>query len=758
MDDSQTGGKVIRALTGCSTRNPWKVIALWAVLGIGLSILGQVFVFRATQAGNADFLPRSYDSAAALRIAEQSFGTRPDADPLTVLVARSDGAKLSPADERRVEELSGKLGRDRITMPRDREDPPFLQDHSQVPTIGAGMTAPDRSFRLLSVEFVGNPQDPGVQGVYRAFRDHARDVFREAGLRTGFTGGLASGVDTADAEKTRTMVVGIAMTALIVLLHVLVFRSLAAALLPLVAVAIIGGGAAGAVIGASLLTGIDLAPSTPGLINVVLIGIGVDYFLFLLFRFREQLRRHPEQSGREAAALVAGRVGTAVTSAALTIVAAFATLGIASFGQFRVLGPAIAVAVLVMLLGSLTLMPALLAVTGRRMFWPSRTLRTAPREGSAGRLGRLVERRPVALTLASVAVLGALAAGLVGMRVDYGQGGAGGERTAATETAAEIARSLPAGASEPAGVFVRATDGAPMTEGRVAALAGALARVPGVGRVSPTVISEDRGAARIDLLLTTAPGTQESRDLVSGPVRAAVRANGPAGTEAHVGGTAAVFADIAVAVDKDLKVIFPVAAALIGIILLALLRSLLAPVVLMIAVGLGFAATLGASTLAFQHVLGRPGVDFTLPLVLFLFVVALGTDYNILISDRIREEMDRPGSARAAVGRAVRHTAPAIATAGLVLAASFGSLAVSPQPGTQQVGFATAVGIMLSAFVLSIVLVPALAALLGRSLWWPLRPRARDGEHHAHAPHPDPYRKGDPERSPEWNPERTPVG
>ncbi|MFD9569434.1 MMPL family transporter, partial [Streptomyces sp. NPDC059982] len=627
------------------------MIALWAVLGVGLTILGQVFVFRATQPGNDGFLPASYDSAAALRISEENFGARPDSDPLTVLVARTDGAALGASDERAAEAVSARLAQRRIVMPRTEDDPPFVQDHSQVPRIGAGMTAPDRTFRLLSVELKGNPQDPGVQRTYREFRDQARTAFREAGLRTGFTGGLAATVDTADAGETRSTVVGALVMGLIVLLHVLVFRSVFAALLPLLAMAVIGGAAAGSVILAAMATGIRLAPSTPGLINVVLMGIGIDYFLFLLFRFREHLRRHPGQPGREAAAQVAGRVGTAVTSAALTIVAAFATLGIASFGQFRVLGPAIAVSVLVMLFGSLTLMPALLAVTGRKMFWPSKSLDRAPREGVAGRLGALTARRPVALVLASLALLGALTAGLAGLRMDYGQSGADGERTAAVETAAEISRSLPAGVSDPTSVFVAATDGAPLGAARVAGLAGALARVPGVGQVAPTVVSENGRAARIDLLLTSGSGEQKARDLVSGPVRETVRAHRPAGTEAHVGGTASVFADIAVAVDEDLKVIFPVAAVLIGVILLVLLRSVLAPVVLMLSVGLGFAATLGASTLVFQHGLGRPGVDFTLPLVLFLFVVALGTDYNILVSDRIREEMERPGTARAAAAR-----------------------------------------------------------------------------------------------------------
>lgn len=289
--------------------------------------------------------------------------------------------------------------------------------------------------------------------------------------------------------------------------------------------------------------------------------------------------------------------------------------------------------------------------------------------------------------------------------------------------------------ADPAPVFVTASDGGTLTAGRLDGLARALAEVAGVGQVAPVVWSGDHRAARIDLFLTVDQRRQEARDLVAGPLRKAVAEHRPEGTEAHVGGTAAVFSDISVAVGEDLRVVFPVAAVLIALILLLLLRSLLAPVVLMVTVGLGFAATLGAAALVFQHALDRPGVDFTLPLVLFLFVVALGTDYNILITDRIREEMERPGPVRAAVARAVRHTAPAIATAGLVLAVSFGSLAAGPGSSTRQIGFATGLGILLSAFLLSIVLVPALAALLGRSLWWPLRPR--DAARRLKAPEPE---------------------
>ncbi|MFP3989648.1 MMPL family transporter [Streptomyces sp. E11-3] len=731
---------VIRALTGFSTRNPWKVIALWAVVGIFLTLVGQVLIYRVTETQTGDFLPAKYDSAAALKIAEERFGEKPDANAVTLLVAREDGEPLTGPDHRRVGAVAGQLGARHVEMPEpDEDEPSFLtEDHSQTPTVSPVMVAPDRSFELLSVQLTGNSTDPGLHDLYRAFRDQAKDEFAEAGMRTGFTGGLADLVDTTDAEESTEQLVGVLMVGLIVLINILVFRSVLAALLPLLAVVIIGGAASGAVVGAAILTGIKLDTSTPGMINVVLIGIGVDYFLFLLFRFREQLRARPDLPARAVSAEVSARVGTAITSAALTIVAAFATLGIATFGQFRVLGPAIAVSVLVMLVGSLTLMPALLAVTGRRMFWPSRALRGEPRPGTAGRLGDLVARRPLTLVLASVAVLGALAAGVVGIRMDYGQD-SGAHDTPAALTSAEISRALPAGVSDPATVYVTAEDGRTLTAEGLGALPKALSKVDGIGQVGETTLNDDSTAARIDFYLTVDTQSQQARDLVSGPVRDTVARSAPAGTEAHVGGTTAIFADISTAVDHDLKIVFPVAAALIALILLVLLRSLLAPAILMIAVGLGFAATLGASALFFQHLLDKPGVNFVLPLVLFLFVVALGTDYNILISDRIREEMARPGPARAAVARAVRHTAPAIATAGVVLAASFGSLAVTVNPSTQQVGFATALGIMLSAFVLAIVLVPALAALLGRGTWWPFRPGRAQRGHHGGAPVPEPH-------------------
>ncbi|EPH41798.1 MMPL family transporter [Streptomyces aurantiacus] len=770
------GGTVIRSLTSLTTRHAWKFILLWTLLAVALSMVGQAKMHSVTQPDVGSFLPKSYDSAAAMEIAEDKFGAKPDDNAVTVLVGREDGKKLTGGDRRHIDRIAAGLGERRVQMANPDDLPSFLlTDHSQTPVVKAGAAAPDGTFRLLSVSLDGNMNDPALQDLYRDFRDHAEKEFGRADLRTGFTGGLADIADTTEAQEDTEKLVAILTFGLIVLLNVLAFRSFLAAVLPLLAVALVGGAATGAVVGTALLFDFKLDPSTPSLITVVLLGIGIDYFLFMLFRFRELLRAEPgpdqnsrahrRKHARGVAAACAGRVGAAITSAALTIVAAFATLGIASFGQFKVLGPAIAVCVLVMLVASLTFMPALLAVCGRGMFWPSRALRQEPRAGLSARLGERVARRPLLFVAASVGLLCALSAGALGMRMDYGTD-AGPDDTPAAVTAKEISRALPGGVASPHTVYVAAADGKEAAKGAgrdvridpsgLKRLTKELKAVEGVGRVAQPVLNGRHTAAKVDFYLDVDVQSQRARDLVSDEVRPVVAQQAPPGTEAHVSGQAAIFADVSEAVSKDLKVVFPVAAVLIALILVALLRSLLAPMVLMLAIGLGFTATLGSGVLVFQHILDRPGVSFTLPLVLFLFVVALGTDYNILISDRIREEMGRPGSARQAVAAAVRHTAPAIVTAGIVLAGSFASLAVNPSPGTQEIGLVTALGIGLSSLVLSIVLVPAVVAMLGRATWWPSKSGRAPGGHRAprtsayvpYAPHePSPWeRPHEPER------------
>ncbi|HEY6891773.1 MAG TPA: MMPL family transporter, partial [Solirubrobacter sp.] len=260
-----------------------------------------------------------------------------------------------------------------------------------------------------------------------------------------------------------------------------------------------------------------------------------------------------------------------------------------------------------------------------------------------------------------------------------------------------------------------------------------LAAVKGVDQVGTPLLSRDRRAAQIPVVLAYGSASERATDLAGGPLRDVAHAAAPTGTEAMVGGNAAVLADVSTSIDRDLRLIFPLAAGLIFLILVAMLRSLVAPLYLIGAVALEFAATLGASVWLFQGALDRPGLIFTLPLILFLFVVALGTDYNMLASARLREEMRGDGPVRDAVATAVRHTAPAVGAAGAVLAVSFSTLLIGHDDASKQTGFAMAFGILLAALVVSTLLVPSITALVGRAAWWPgnrarPRPTAPAGE------------------------------
>jgi RND superfamily putative drug exporter len=392
---------------------------------------------------------------------------------------------------------------------------------------------------------------------------------------------------------------------------------------------------------------------------------------------------------------------------------------LAEFGQFRVIGPAVAISVFVMLVAGVTLMPAIAAVTGRALFWPSRSWARERTDGPATRLGRGIARTPGRAALAVTAVLVVLSTFALGTTMSYDQGD-GGVSTPATRTADEIAGTLSKGASDPQQVYVKSSTGG-LTAARMEPLRDRLSKLEGVSGVGRAALTPDGRGARLDVALEHGPYTKAAMELVSGPLRDAARDAAPAGTSTLVGGTSAIYADVSDSVNRDMKLIFPVAAGLILLILVGTLRSLIAPLYLLAAVVLEFAATLGASVLVFQQLGGAAGVSFILPLVLFLFVVALGTDYNILMTARLREEMRAGKPVHAAVLEAVRHVAPAVAAAGLVLASSFGTLMLESAEGSQQQGFAMAFGILLASLVVSSILVPALTALVGRRAWWPGR-------------------------------------
>lgn len=702
-----------------ATTRPKRVIATWIVLGLSLSVIGAWQSYSVTTDDTAQFLPKQSESAAALRYARDAFDAREGTTTATVLLARDDGGRLTAADRSAIAGITREMSRWRPDPePLRAESEPFgLGDRAgKVLGVSTGPVAPDGRFQLAGVQWQANTTDPVALGAYRQFRDHVADEAAAHDLRAGFTGGIASVADAAKASEVSQYVASVLLFAAVLGLSLLFFRGVLAAVLPLLAIVVVSGAATGLVVTAALIFGFKLDTGTPQLITVVLVGVGIDYFLFLLFRLRERLRLGEDK--RTAARHAAGRVGPVIASAALAIVAAFATLGIAQFGQFRVLGPAVAISVLVMLAAGVTLMPAIAAVSGRVLFWPSKRWQQEPVGGPAERLGVRIAAHPGRTALAVTAVLVALAAAALGTQSNYDLGSSG-PSTAASRTADEIAATLPRGATDLQPVYVRADH--PLTAGELAPLRRALAAVDGVGSAGEPVLTPDRRGAQLDVALDDEATSAAGMAVARGPLRDAAHGAAPAHATVMVAGNAAVFADVSDAIDHDLRLIFPLAAGLIGLILVVMLRSVVAPAYLLAAVALEFAATLGASVLVFQVLGGADGVAFTLPLVLFLFVVALGTDYNILMTARLREEMLAGRSPREAVAEAVRRVAPAIAAAGLVLATSFGTLMLEPDASARQMGFAMAFGILLASLVVSSVLVPAVTALVGQKAWWPGR-------------------------------------
>ncbi len=706
------------------SRHPWLVIALWLVAAFGLGTAGALKAADVTTDDQTTFLPSKYESAKALQFGRDAFGEVKGASSTTVLVKRRDGGELTAADARTIATVTTGLSAwkpdwRKVERPGGVADPNAKERATRVVSAAAGGVEP-HGFALVGLKFKGNSSDPWVQAAFKQLRADTRDRFAAHGMTSGFTGGVAMITDVTDASRGPQQTGQFLLFGAALLLTAIFFRGVLAAVVPLLTVLVVGAAASGVVTLGAAALGLTLDTSTPQLITVVLVGVGIDYFLFLLFRFRERLRAGDAR--KDAARNASIRITPVIASAAFAVAIAFATLALAQFGQLRALGPAIAVAVAVMLLAGITLMPAVLAVTGRGMFWPSKSWQRAPREGFAFRLGAFVADHPGRVALASVALLAVLAVGALGVKLNYDTGG-NAKGTESARVSDEITRVLPPGAADPQTIYVRSDHALRADE--LAPFVKRVGQVKGVAQVGEPRLNADRHAAAVPVVLRYATGTDEAIG-VAGPLRDAAHAAAPQGTSAMVSGSSAIVADIGDSMQHDLRLIFPLAAGLILLVLIALLRSITAPLYLLAAVALEFAATLGATVLVFQGAVGEPGLGFTIPLVLFLFVTALGTDYNMLSSARLREELESGRSVRDAVAAAVRHTAPAIGAAGAVLAASFGTLVVETDQSSKQTGFATAFGIMLAAFVVSTLLVPALTALVSRRAARPapIRPSA----------------------------------
>jgi RND superfamily putative drug exporter len=342
------------------------------------------------------------------------------------------------------------------------------------------------------------------------------------------------------------------------------------------------------------------------------------------------------------------------------------------------------------------------------------------------RLGRFTGRRPGVVALVSGGLMVVLALGALGMKFNYDQNSQLPEGTESTQGIQDLQAGFPSGALNPTTVYVRSDSGQRLDQATLEQFATRLQQAPGIGGALPAGengsfagLSPSGTAAKIDLLLDGNPYSSKSLDIAGDDLRDFAATNAPPGTTTYVGGATSITADIRDANTRDLLVIFPVAGLLIALILAFLLRSLVAPIYLLIAVVLGFFSTLGATVLVFQGIDGRPGLSFMLPTILYLFVVAIGTDYNILMIARLREEARLGNDPRTSADLAVEHGGPSVGAAGLILAGTFASMMLGGIAFLTEMGFAVSIGIIISAFIMAMFLVPSITALLGHKAWWP---------------------------------------
>ncbi len=531
----------------------------------------------------------------------------------------------------------------------------------------------------------------------------------------GVTGAAAQALDSQDASSKALAIVGLATFGLILLLMVVIFRSVILALIPLLVIGLVSQVAVGLIGAANKIFDLKTDSSIQVILIVVLFGIGTDYILFFLFRYRERLRLGEDH---KAVVQAVERAGEAIASAGGAVIVSFMALVLSSLGIFRSIGPALAIAVAVTVLAALTLVPAVVSLLGTRIFWPSKTWKKEPESARFAAIGRSLGRQPAVFARFGRCCSPYSPCSRSASTRPSTSATPVRPRTSSPRSPSKTLQTgFPPGATDPTSILLTPPTAARSTR-RTSRVRSGDRQGDGVAQIGPGRAQQD-GDGVYSVVLDTDPTSDAALADVKGPVRAAAHDAAPTGTEALVGGTTSVFVDFQKAMNRDYKVVFPVAAIVIMLILALLLRSLVAPIYLMISVGLGFGATLGAAVIVFQHIKGNAGLIFLLPIYIYLFVVALGTDYNILMIARLREEAETGKSSRDAAAEAVKHAGPTVAAAGVILAGTFASLMLGGNSLLVAMGFSISFGIFVAAFVMAMFFTPALTALIGHAAWWP---------------------------------------
>ncbi|QOV39639.1 MMPL family transporter [Streptomyces ferrugineus] len=681
----------------CGRRSKWVVLVLWLVVLLVTAPLAQKLT-DAQDNDAASWLPGSAESTQVLEISENF---RPQQIPAIVVYARDGGL----------------TAQDRAAITEDLARLKQLTDHG---IRGAETRGPvfDREAdpRAAQVQVPITMDEQGWERIGPA-ADSIRDIVGAggAGLAVHITGPGGTSADFAEAfEGIDSTLLFAAMSVVIVML-LLTYRSPTLLLVPLISVIVALFTAQAFIYLLAEHAGLTVNGQSAGILTVLVFGAGTDYALLLVARYREELRRHEDR--HDAMALALHRAGPAVLASGATVVLSMLVLLAAEMNSTRGLGPVAAIGVAVGLLAMVTLFPALLVIVGRWIFWPviPHVGTDNPEErGVWARMGRGIARRPRMTWAITAVVLAICSLGLIQLRAEGLSNADAFTDKPDSITGQEVsARYFPAGSGDP---LVIVSDQAQAQQvGR--AVAGTPGVVPESLGLPPGTKPLYDGKVLFEATMT-APADSEAAKQTVERVRDAVHAVPDA--DAQVGGGTAALLDMDRATTHDNILIIPLVLAVVMLILAVLLRALTAPLLLVGTVILSFAAALGISALAFRHLFDYAGETTDFPLFVFVFLVALGIDYNIFLTTRIREEATHQGTRRGVL-TGLAATGAVITSAGLVLAGTFAALGTLPMVAFAEIGFAVALGVLLDTFIVRSVLVTSLFLDVGPKVWWPHR-------------------------------------
>jgi putative drug exporter of the RND superfamily len=686
----------------------------WVVLLAGLVLSGLALALLATADTSTDrvaALPDDAESTLALRAQEQL----PAATYVPAIVVLDRGGDpLTTADRTAVAATLGQVGR--LAAEGQEPFPAFSED---------GRAA------LVGVPLSTDLSDEQQRSVVEQLRAVAAQDLPD-GLDARVTGGPAFQTDLASVFDGANVKLLLTTAGVVALLLLLTYRSPWLWLVPLMVVGLADQVAAKLVGVAVDAFGFTIDGSTIGITSVLVFGAGTNYALLLIARYREELRLVEDRYDAMRVAL--SQAAPAILASSSTVVLALLSLGFAVTPTNRGLGFSAAIGIGTAVVFTLVLLPAALLVLGRGLFWPfvPRVGQQEPtRQGFWAKVGHVVTRRPVPVAVGSVLILAVLASGIAGLQTGLSQTEQFREKPESVTGQQVLAEHFPAGSSGPTTIVT--------TPERVDAVRAAAEEVDGVTSVRPSA-ADDR-TVELAATLSAAPASEGSLEQVAA-LRSAVQ---DADSAALVGGADAQALDAKDAASHDLRVIIPLILAIVLVVLLLLLRSVVAAVVLVLTVVASFAASLGAGWFAFSHWFGFPATDLGVPLLSFLFLVALGVDYNIFLATRAREEA-ATADARTSIATSLAVTGGVITSAGILLAAVFTVLGVLPLITLTQIGIIVGFGVLLDTLLVRSLLVPSLVALIGDRFWWPGNPRGR-GRHRTGRPttptqseHPPPVR------------------